>query len=65
MHFPIPDYAIWIPEPLYRIFPYIVLWIGLICTFAVEGVLAMGLSGALVGYGCRRWQQRRAYWRTV
>jgi hypothetical protein len=42
---------IWIPEPLYRIFPKMNVLLGSFFTIVASGKVSLALSLALVGYG--------------
>ena len=43
--------AIWIPEPLYRIFPKMNVLVGVFFMISASGKASLVLSLALVGYG--------------
>lgn len=42
---------IWVPEPLYRIFPKMNVLLGVFFMWSAGGRLSLALSLALVGYG--------------
>lgn len=42
---------VWIPEPLYRLFPWVSMGIGIVAGVCVQGLVSIGLCLALVGYG--------------
>ncbi|MBU1564243.1 MAG: hypothetical protein KJ630_01275 [Proteobacteria bacterium] len=42
---------IWIPEPLYQIFPRFNVLLGLIFMIVASGKVSLGLALALIGYG--------------
>lgn len=43
--------AIWLPEPLYRLFPWLSVGAGLFFFAFVQGFVSVLLCGALIGYG--------------
>ncbi len=43
--------AVWIPEPMYRLFPWVSMGGGMIFCVFMQGLVSVGLCLALVGYG--------------
>jgi hypothetical protein len=42
---------VWIPEPMYRLFPWVSMTTGAFFYVFVQGFVSLGLCGMLVGYG--------------